>query len=503
MVDERRNAAGMSLLIVDDVPLNLKILRAQLEAEGCSVVAASDGLEALAALEHRPFDGVISDVQMPQMDGFRLCMAIRGNERLRGLPFVFYTATYTTASDHELGESLGADAYIVKPATVGIIIDTLRNAQRSEARAEPGADRDIVNLYGAALTRKIRDEKQLVARQSLQYAISRMLGEAQTIEEVVPNVIGAMCDTLNWACGAYWSWDESRRTFACVHTASASAPAQGTQSRGAPALTADPAQCGSAPLPETATLRSAALLPINIESRPIGILQFFTTHPRTPDASALQCAEAIALHIGQFAARVAAQEELRQLAHFDPLTGLPNCNLFRELAVKAFARAQRSRKPLALLFVDLDGFKQVNDRFGHHTGDRVLAAFASRVRDALRGSDTIARRVEPAAARLGGDEFVVLVDDFEEWSALETIAQKILTAAGAPFDLSASSQCRIGASVGIAVYPDHGLDLHTLKRAADSAMYRAKQAGKNTYRFAEIPAHDAHPRTIADHGLPV
>jgi len=458
----------MSLLIVDDIPLNLKMLRAQLEAEGCAVVVAHNGVEALAALEREPFDGVVSDIQMPQMDGFQLCRAIRGNERLRKLPFVFYTATYTAALDREFGERLGADAYIVKPAPVESILAALR---RKTVRLEPDATAgDIVSLYGATLSRKIDEKKQLVDRQSMQYAISRMLGEAQSLEAILPDILRVMCETFGWACAAYWSWNESRQTFECSHTWTTFAPEPSAQ-------TSQSLQ----PL-----LRSAALLPIDIESQPVGILQFFSMHPRGPAADVLQCAEAVALNIGQFAARVAAQGKIRRLAHFDSLTDLPNRNLFRELATKALARAQRSRRPVALLFVDLDGFKQVNDGHGHDVGDRVLATFAARLRECLRGSDTIIRDVESsAAARLGGDEFAILIDDFERWSALEAIAQKILTAAAAPFP-AADCECKISASVGIAVYPDHGEDLDALKSAADSAMYHAKQAGKNTYRFAEV-----------------
>lgn len=477
---QSRNDAPLSLLIVDDVPLNLKLLRAMLETEGCTVVVACNGVEALAALEREPFDGVVSDIQMPQMDGFQLCRAIRGNESLRNLPFVFYTATYTAAMDRELGERLGADAYLIKPAPVESILAALR---REAVRGESDfAEGDVVSLYGAALSRKIDEKKQLVDRQSMQYAISRMLGEAQSLEAVVPEILRVMCQTLGWVGGAYWSWNGSGRTFECLHTWTAFAPESGDEAIQPPR-----------PPPQ-----SAALLPIDIESRPIGILQFFSTHPRGPSADVLQCAEAVALNIGQFAARIAAQGEIRRLAHFDSLTDLPNRNLFRELAARALARAQRSRKPLALLFVDLDGFKQVNDGHGHDVGDCVLATFAARLRECLRGSDTVIRNVESsAAARLGGDEFAILIDDFEQWSALEAIAQKILVAAAAPF-IATDCECNIGASIGIAVYPDHGQDLDALKCAADCAMYRAKQAGKNTFRFAETAGEEKMAVALAE-----
>ena len=162
---------------------------------------------------------------------------------------------------------------------------------------------------------------------------------------------------------------------------------------------------------------------------------------------------------------------------------MPNRNLFNELLAHALAKAERRNLPLALLFIDLDGFKEINDGYGHDAGDHLLVTFAQRLGKCLRRSDTIARHDgADAAARLGGDEFVVLIDEFEDVSKLRIIAQKILAAASKPFDL-AGPQGRVSASIGISVYPDDGTDIETLTKCADSAMYRAKQAGKNTYRY--------------------
>jgi diguanylate cyclase (GGDEF)-like protein len=191
-----------------------------------------------------------------------------------------------------------------------------------------------------------------------------------------------------------------------------------------------------------------------------------------------------------------ADEHIRHLAHFDGLTGLPNRSLFTQLLTRSLAQAKRRGTQVAVLFIDLDGFKGINDRHGHEAGDALLAAFAVRLTTALRRSDSTGRILDPdRAARLGGDEFVVLVDDFVEPAQLEVVAGRILSIVSAPFELktkaedgTAATTASIGASLGIALYPQHGDSVDSLLRRADEAMYAAKQAGKNTYRFYAPPA---------------
>ena len=127
----------MKLLIVDDHDLNLKLLRAQLEGEGHQVVAAADGVEALEILGREPVDGVISDILMPRMDGYRLCMEVRSDARLVHLPFVLYTSTYNSPGDRELAESLGADAYVHKPAPTSRLIGAVVSAANSRQAGAP------------------------------------------------------------------------------------------------------------------------------------------------------------------------------------------------------------------------------------------------------------------------------------------------------------------------------------------------------------------------------
>jgi len=183
--------------------------------------------------------------------------------------------------------------------------------------------------------------------------------------------------------------------------------------------------------------------------------------------------------------RKASEEQIRQLAHFDAQTRLPNRNLLMQLLHHALAKTQRLGTPLAVLFIDLDGFKNVNDTLGHEAGDFLLAAFAQRLGNCLRKSDT--------AARLGGDEFIVVLDDFDGPSAVRAIAERVLLAASTPFQVE-SHECIVSASLGVAMYPQAGADVDTLIKNADKAMYFAKQAGRNNYRFWGEPT-DARSQT--------
>jgi diguanylate cyclase (GGDEF)-like protein/PAS domain S-box-containing protein len=167
-------------------------------------------------------------------------------------------------------------------------------------------------------------------------------------------------------------------------------------------------------------------------------------------------------------------EREHHLAYHDVLTGLANRAAFRETEQKAISQAKRTQHMLATLFVDLDGFKPVNDRLGHHTGDQLLAAVAERLRGAVRQTDTI--------ARFGGDEFAILVTDLQDGNVAVALARKLIDALAQPFALR-GQQIRITASVGIALYPADGNDTETLLINADKAMYQAKCRGGNHYQL--------------------
>jgi len=175
----------------------------------------------------------------------------------------------------------------------------------------------------------------------------------------------------------------------------------------------------------------------------------------------------------------AQEAAIEHLANHDPLTELPNRRLFHDRLTQALAdrhREPRQRNRVALLFVDLDDFKRVNDVHGHEQGDRVLQVIARRIRESLREGDTV--------ARLGGDEFVILLKHLPSEETAEELAQKVFGVISGPVPLgTGSAEAEVGASIGIVIAPKHGDDADTLLARADHAMYRSKEAGKRRYNF--------------------
>ena len=181
---------------------------------------------------------------------------------------------------------------------------------------------------------------------------------------------------------------------------------------------------------------------------------------------------------------VAMAERMAHLAQYDPLTDLPNRVLLQDRAQLAMAQARREGKSLAVMYLDLDGFKQINDTLGHAVGDQLLVQFAQRLQAAVRASDTVCRQ--------GGDEFVVLLPGLEAPEAACCVARKILAACDTPFEL-AGQRVQVGLSGGIALFPQHGDSFDELSRHADDALYAAKRGGRRRFMLYRGPDLDPEP----------
>ena len=175
--------------------------------------------------------------------------------------------------------------------------------------------------------------------------------------------------------------------------------------------------------------------------------------------------------------RKRAEARVLHLAHYDELTGLPNRSMFNERVGHALVQARRGARELAILFIDLDHFKKINDTLGHEAGDRALKLIAERLRGCLRESDTV--------GRLGGDEFVVLIEDLSRSESVAEVANKILVDIARPFPLDAG-EYHLTASIGISTYPGDSTDMQGLMKNADISMYRAKEQGRNNYQFYSV-----------------
>ncbi|MBI4207443.1 MAG: diguanylate cyclase [Betaproteobacteria bacterium] len=349
----------------------------------------------------------------------------------------------------------------------------------------------------------ITARKRFELRQELQTAITGLLAESRTAEEALVKVIQTMCGKLGWACGARWVLDKSENVLHCSEAWGVDRPevqefvaetrAQLNTWTGSVAgvvrrvwdstgpvwvtdVLEDP-KFRRGPAARKAGLRTALGFPVVIAEDFYGVMEFFAPEVRAQDPELMDFARQLGSQIGQFIARKQAEHNLQFVATHDALTGLPNRTMFGERLSQALAQAHRYNRHLALLFIDLDGFKAINDTWGHDAGDVLLREIATSLRSCLREGDVI--------GRIGGDEFVVLIEEFGDPERLALVASKILETVARRV-LVRGHECQVTASVGISAYPQDGKDSQTLLKNADSAMYRAKEQGKNRFQFYSI-----------------
>jgi diguanylate cyclase (GGDEF)-like protein/PAS domain S-box-containing protein len=357
-----------------------------------------------------------------------------------------------------------------------------------------------------AMFADISERKRVEQRQKLQNTISEMLAEVGRVEAIIPRLIQRLCESWGWAAGAHRVVGEDKllrqRESWCLPVPAIEAFMRQSAARidsggqdagllrrawasGQPVWLGDLAQeptFSRGPQALAAGLHSAFAFPIMVGGEFFGVMEFFGREARRYDAEVVAFAQNVGSQLGQFIARKKAESNLTFFANHDALTSLPNRFMFNARLTQALARAHRQDKMVAVLFIDLDRFKVINDTLGHDAGDRLLVDLAVQLRGCLRENDTIARQ--------GGDEFVVLIEDLNDPNQVTGVAQKILETI-AEARVLGGQDFHITASIGISVYPDEGGDLQTLLKNADIAMYRAKEQGKNNFQFysAEMNQH--------------
>ena len=344
------------------------------------------------------------------------------------------------------------------------------------------------------------EHKLAERRQAMEHAITRVLAESSTTEEAMRKVLETICTTLGWEYGARWHWDARAAALTrheSWHGERAEMQAlddefrdQSLQPDGqAEGLlrraftTARPVWISDISTDESfarrenvakAGLHAAFAFPLLRRGEVMGVMEFFHRDVREPDKVLVKIAESIGSEIGQYIVRTQAEEAVKFMAMHDALTGLPNRLMFNERLARAIAQARRHTRALAVLFVDLDRFKVINDTLGHEAGDSLLREAADRLTENLRAGDTV--------ARLGGDEFVVLLEEVVDPLYVGAVSRKIIDALAAPFMIADREYC-ITASVGVAAFPEDGTDPGTLLKNADIAMYRAKEQGRNAFAY--------------------
>jgi len=242
-------------------------------------------------------------------------------------------------------------------------------------------------------------------------------------------------------------------------------------------------------------LRSTHAVPVLIGRRLYGVFELFSKDEVAVDDVTAEMLEHVGDLVGRAVERKLAEEKIRRLAYRDDLTGLPNRQRFHQLLAGGVALAQRAQRRMALLFMDLDGFKKINDTMGHEVGDRLLAEVASRFARAVRISDHLGRgereAEEHAISRLGGDEFTVLLTEISRPGDAALVADRLLGTLEQPIAL-AGKEVFVSISIGIAVYPEDGRESESLLRNADAAMYFAKGRGRNRYQFYSEEMNRTH-----------
>ncbi len=234
--------------------------------------------------------------------------------------------------------------------------------------------------------------------------------------------------------------------------------------------------------PEGMTPHAHYCVPLIYRGQRLGVLNLYLAADHRPQAAEKRFLQSVAYILAELIRHRQLEERIKYQAEFDGLTGLPNRSLFRDRLAQALAMAERTEKDVALVFIDLDRFKLVNDTMGHDAGDQLLEEAARRIVSCIRKSDT--------AARLGGDEFTVILQEVTHFAYVVFAARRILQQLSRPFQLP-PGEATVAGSIGIAMFPRDATDLETLLTKADTAMYAAKESGRGTFRFSSPGMNEA------------
>ena len=430
-----------TLLIVDDYPENLISMRALLQRQDWRVITAASGFEALSLLLEHEIDLVLLDVQMPGMDGFEVARLMRGSQRTRLTPIIFLTANEQSQDAVIKGYASGAVDYLFKPFDPQILkpkVQALLEHQRNRrALQRLSHDLEVARAFNASVLDNAAEGILVVGEDGLvrfaNPAMSRLLNA--TVQELQGT---EFLDYLQKPHIPVWADSELLAGYKRGET-----------------LRLHDALLRTAPGQQVPVALSCAPLPAEQRAMVVTVLDM-----------------SVVRHLHQ---------QLEFQAVTDPLTGLLNRRGFHQTVENLLLRGERSDSAWVLLYLDLDGFKRVNDSLGHDAGDRVLRWVSEQLKACLRPFDIL--------ARMGGDEFTALLDlEFPEQAA--KIAEKLIERVSICQQID-GLDIALGASIGIATYPDCGSNLDGLMRASDIAMYEAKRAGRQQYRFYD---HDMNGR---------
>jgi diguanylate cyclase (GGDEF)-like protein/PAS domain S-box-containing protein len=433
-------ATGSVLIVDDDFSVRL-LAREALEQAGFTVRDNDDGVGVLDQFEEEEPDIVLLDVMLPGVDGFTLCQQIRALPKGKNTPILMMTGLDDVASIQKAYRA-GATDFITKPFNWLILAYRVRYMMRTSQL--------FLNL----------DKSQA----SLNYA--------QQIAGLGSWEWDINSDKLQWSDAVYRMFHVDPIGFDGTYHAFLNSVH-----------------------PLDKELVNAALETAIVKKKPYSVDHQIVL-PNGDERHVHTEAEVMYDKNGRpvrlsgtvqdITERKHDEEHIRRLAFYDSLTGLPNRVLFKENLEHALAHAERKKRRVATLFLDLDRFKWINDTMGHSVGDKLLVEFAARLNGSVRKNDCVTRSNlnEPyySIARLGGDEFTIILDDINLAQDAAVVARRIIAEVARPFLLEGQEIC-LTVSIGISIYPDDGCDIVTLIKNADTAMYHAKDLGKNNFQF--------------------
>jgi predicted signal transduction protein with EAL and GGDEF domain/CheY-like chemotaxis protein len=441
---DANSADQPDVLLVDDDPFNLELTAIALRAQGFRITEASSGAQALTLLAQHTPDIVVLDAIMPELDGFATCRAIRGMAGLETVPVLMLTGLDDDASVSRAYQA-GASDYHVKATQWSLLAGRLHYLLRA-SRTRIELERSKAKLARAQDLARMGSFDWRRAEGGLLMSAEglRVFGSGPHDRLTLRGVLRMV------------PLDKRRLLSRMLHDVQ----------RHSSVLATD------VPI----TLLDGRERIIHVEAEPE-----FNEHGASIGYTGI---------VQDVTDRRVAEDRIRRLANFDALTGLPNRHQLFWRAERALESARRMQHQFALLLIDLDRFKNVNDAHGHAAGDELLMEVARRLRACVRHSDQVmegaletaggrSHRALEAVGRLGGDEFVALLPEVAEERDAERVAQRILEVMREPFFVSGGQECFVTASVGVAMYPRDGATVVDLMRNSDVAMYSAKAQGKN------------------------
>ena len=448
----------MKILVAEEDENSRQLLETVLLGEGFEVVSFDNGLKAFAHLQTEVVDLIVSDILMPEMDGYGLCRAVKQNHSLQNVPFIFYTATYTSSQDERFALSLGATKFLIKPMVMTDLLQVISSVLSVEQRS--GAPKNRGLYRGSPL--KLDKQHAERVRSKLDEKLFELNEEKLKLMESEARFRDFAEASADW----FWESDDQLKITALTG---------GPEGLNFYSLTDLAEACHSHTSNQMLkTLQShkhfsdfvvhfsdekGKLVYLRVSGKPVFSNDGHFTGYR---GVGRDVSEMMTLN-----------RRVEFLASHDELTGLPNRSLFRQRLEHAIAKAERTSQQVLLLFFDLDHFKLVNDTLGHEAGDQLLIMATKRITEKARATDSL--------CRLGGDEFVMVMEGASPQDG-HRLVRDIITAFSTPFEIH-KQRVYCTTSIGVSVYPDDTKDPQTLVVYADLAMYRAKQNGRNDFEF--------------------